>query len=93
MEWELRGESWTDEHPHDELNYVLKGHLFVRCDGETTDVRTGDLVLVPAGAVGTYWAPEHARMLAVYGPDPQGRPSRVHGYERILPGPDDPCPS
>ncbi|WP_340378221.1 cupin domain-containing protein [Streptomyces sp. SS7] len=93
MEWELRGESRTDEHPHDELHYVLQGHLFVRCDGETTDVSAGDLVLVPAGAVGTYWAPRCARMLAVYGPAPQGRPSRVHGYERILPGPDDPCPS
>ena len=25
---------------------------------------------VPAGCTGRYWAPEYARMLAVYGPNP-----------------------
>lgn len=83
MEWELRGESWTDEHPHDEFNYVLEGHLFVACDGETVEAVTGDVVRVPAGSVGRYWAPEHARMLAVYGPNPQGLESRVHAYTRL----------
>ncbi|MEV0743131.1 cupin domain-containing protein [Streptomyces sp. NPDC050549] len=82
MEWELRGESWTDEHPHDEFNYVLEGHLFVACDGETVEAVTGDVVRVPAGSVGRYWAPEHARMLAVYGPNPQGLESRVHAFTR-----------
>ncbi|MFF4258833.1 cupin domain-containing protein [Streptomyces sp. NPDC001663] len=83
MEWELRGESWTDEHPHDEFNYVLEGHLFVACDGETVEARAGDVVQVPAGAVGRYCAPEYARMLAVYGPNPEGLPSRTHGFTRL----------
>ncbi|MEU9396157.1 hypothetical protein AB0D86_39925 [Streptomyces sp. NPDC048324] len=60
--------------------------MLVRCDGEPAEAHAGDLVLVPAGTVGRYWAPDHARMLALYGPDPQGQPSRVHGYRRI--GPD-----
>ncbi|UUU19119.1 cupin domain-containing protein [Streptomyces sp. DSM 40750] len=83
IEWELRGESWTDEHPHDEFNYVLEGHLFVACDGETLEAVTGDVVRVPAGSVGRYWAPEYARMIAVYGPNPQGLESRVHAYTRL----------
>ncbi|MFJ9634567.1 cupin domain-containing protein [Streptomyces sp. NPDC101175] len=83
MEWELRGESWTDEHPHDEFNYILEGHLFVACDGETVEVLAGDVVRVPAGRVGRYWAPGYARMLAVYGPNPQGAASRVHAYVRL----------
>ncbi len=85
MEWELRGESWTDEHPHDEFNYVLEGHLFVACHGETVEATTGDVVRVPAGSVGRYWAPEYARMVAVYGPNPQGLESHVHAYTRLEP--------
>ncbi|MDX2546848.1 cupin domain-containing protein [Streptomyces sp. WI04-05B] len=85
MEWELRGESWTDEHPHDEFNYVLEGHLFVACDGETVEAVTGDVVRVPAGSVGRYWAPEYARMVAVYAPNPRGLESRVHAYTRLDP--------
>ncbi|MBK3642544.1 cupin domain-containing protein [Streptomyces sp. MBT33] len=85
MEWELRGESWTDEHPHDEFNYVLEGRLFVACDGETVEAGTGDVVRVPAGSVGRYWAPEYARMVAVYAPNPQGLESRVHAFTRLEP--------
>ncbi|MGW3512208.1 cupin domain-containing protein [Streptomyces sp. NPDC000994] len=83
MEWELRGESWTDEHPHDEFNYVLEGHLFVECDGVTVEARAGEAVQVPTGAAGRYWAPEYARLLAVYGPNPEGLPSRVHEHRRL----------
>ncbi len=89
MEWELRGESWTDEHPHDEFNYVLEGRLFVACDGETVEAVTGDVVRVPAGSVGRYWAPEYARMVAVYAPNPQGLESRVHAYARLQPSTED----
>ncbi|MEU6222868.1 cupin domain-containing protein [Streptomyces sp. NPDC047042] len=89
MEWELRGESWTDEHPHDEFNYVLEGHLFVACDGVTVEAVTGDVVRVPAGSIGRYWAPEYARMVAVYAPNPDGLESRVHAYTRLEPSPED----
>ncbi len=83
MEWELRGESWTDQHPHDEYNYLLAGRLFVEAGGVAVELGPGDVVRVPAGAVGRYWAPQHARMLAIYGPNPDGHASEALGLERL----------
>ena len=77
FEWELTAESWTDEHPHSEYNFVIEGS-----GGVTLEARTGDIVRVPAGAVGRYWAPTYARLLAIYGPS-QGGPSRTLGYEKL----------
>jgi mannose-6-phosphate isomerase-like protein (cupin superfamily) len=51
FEWELTAESWTDEHPHSEYNFVIEGQLFVECGGVTVEAQTGDVVRVPAGAV------------------------------------------
>jgi hypothetical protein len=82
MEWELRAESWSDWHPHVEYNFVLEGRLFVESGGVTVEARSGDLVSVPAGAVGRYWAPEYARLLAIYGPN-DGRPSRPIEYRKL----------
>jgi quercetin dioxygenase-like cupin family protein len=82
FEWELTAESWTDEHPHSEYNFVIEGQLFVESGGVTIEARTGDVVRVPAGAVGRYWAPKHARLLAIYGPS-DGGASRQLGYERL----------
>ena len=82
FEWELRGEAWTDEHPHTEYNYVLEGQLFVEAEGVTIEAGAGDLVQVPAGATGKYWAPVYARMLAIYGPS-DGSPSWKRGYEQL----------
>jgi mannose-6-phosphate isomerase-like protein (cupin superfamily) len=82
FEWELRGEAYADEHPHTEYNYVLEGQLFVEAEGVTIEAGPGDMVQVPAGATGKYWAPAYARMLAVYGPS-NGDPSRKLGYEKL----------
>jgi uncharacterized cupin superfamily protein len=82
-EWELRGESWTDRHPHTEYNYVLDGVLFVESEGNTVEAHRGDVVLVGAGTVGRYWAPDYARLLAVYGPNPTGAPSEVVGLAPV----------
>ena len=35
FEWELTAESWTDEHPHTEYNFVIDGRLFVESGGVT----------------------------------------------------------
>jgi ethanolamine utilization protein EutQ (cupin superfamily) len=83
MEWELTAQEWIDEHPHDEFNYVLEGTLMVSCDGETVEVPAGSVVRVPAGSRGRYWALEHARMLAVYGPNPRGEPSTIVGLRGL----------
>jgi mannose-6-phosphate isomerase-like protein (cupin superfamily) len=82
FEWELTAESWTDEHPHSEYNFVIEGQLFVECGGVTVEAQTGDVVRVPAGAVGRYSAPNYARLLAIYGPS-NGSPSRILGYEKL----------
>jgi quercetin dioxygenase-like cupin family protein len=82
FEWELTAEAWTDEHPHSEYNFVLEGQLFVESGGVTVEARQGDVVRVPAGAVGRYWAPTYARLLAIYGPS-DGSPSRRLGYEKL----------
>ena len=82
FEWELAAESWTDQHPHSEYNFVIEGQLFVECGGVTLEAHAGDVVRVPAGAVGRYWAPKYARLLAIYGPS-DGRPSRTLGYEKL----------
>jgi len=82
FEWELTAESWTDEHPHSEYNFVIEGYLFVESGGVTVEAQAGDVVKVPAGAVGRYWAPKYARLLAIYGPS-NGEPSKIHGYESL----------
>lgn len=82
FEWELRAESWTDEHPHTEYNFVIEGQLFVESGGLTVEAQAGDVVQVPAGAVGRYWAPGYARLLSIYGPSDGGL-SRTLGYERL----------
>jgi quercetin dioxygenase-like cupin family protein len=82
FEWELIAESWTDEHPHTEYNFVIEGQLFVESGGVTVEAVAGDVVRVPAGSVGRYWAPKYARLLAIYGPS-EGGPSRALGYERL----------
>jgi len=40
FEWELTAESWTDEHPHSEYNFVIEGQLFVESGGVTLEAQT-----------------------------------------------------
>jgi quercetin dioxygenase-like cupin family protein len=81
-EWELTAQSWSDQHPHAEYVFVLEGQLFIESDGTTVECLPGDFVQVPADAVGRYWAPEYARMISVYGPNPEGRESRFFGLDK-----------
>jgi ethanolamine utilization protein EutQ (cupin superfamily) len=46
----------------------------------------GDVVRVPAGHPAYYYAPVHARMLYVYGPNPQGLPAwTFEDRQRVAP--------
>ncbi len=83
MEWEIRGEAWTDQHPFDEINYVLEGELSVTSDGITVVAGPGEAVRVSAGSVGRYWTSGYARSLGIYLPNPDGRESAYLGYERL----------
>ncbi|MGA5699244.1 cupin domain-containing protein [Peterkaempfera bronchialis] len=82
-EWELTRAGWSDRHPHDELNYVLEGELHIETQGKTVVLRPGDAALVPSGQVGRYWAPEYARMYAVYGANLDGIESDYLDYWEI----------
>ena len=45
-------QGWTGtahSHPHDQIVYVVRGHLKVTCQGKTVDVRTGDTFVVRGG--------------------------------------------
>ena len=79
-EWELTAAGWADRHPHTETNIVVEGELHVESGGVTVIAATGDTVTVPAGQTGRYWAPSYARMMAIYGPNPDGEKSTDLGY-------------
>lgn len=79
-EWELERAGWTDAHPHDEINIVIDGELHVETNGETVVLHAGDTVTVTAGSTGSYWAPRHARMIGIYGPNPDGAVSDYIRY-------------
>jgi len=36
-------------HPHDQIVYIVRGHLKVTCQGQTFDLRTGDTFVVRGG--------------------------------------------
>ena len=85
-EWRLTASGFGDCHPHDEVTYVLEGTLEVDCDGERVVAGPGDVVRVPAGHPAYYHAPEYARMLYIYGPNPQGLPAwSFADRERVAP--------
>jgi len=85
-EWELVSATWSDQHAHDEFNYVLEGELTVECNGRSVVAVAGDLVRVPGGVLGRYTATRYARMLSVYPPDPTGSAPTQMSYASI---PDD----
>jgi len=85
MEWELTAAQWTDEHPHDEFNYILEGELHVESNGELVIAHVGDLVRVVANSQGRYFAPQHARMLAIYDHNPSGDASVIVGLQPTNP--------
>ena len=57
--------------------------LHVESDGRVVVAAAGDTVTVTAGSTGRYWAPEYARMLAIYAPNPEGLPSDALGHRRL----------
>ena len=82
-EWELKAAGFADLHTHDELAYVLEGELHIESGGVEVVGKPGDLIRVPAGNVGSYSAPIYARMLGIYGPNPEGENSQYLKYWEI----------
>jgi quercetin dioxygenase-like cupin family protein len=55
-------------HPHDQVVYVVHGHLRVTCKGSTFDVHPGDTFLVRGGVEHGASAIEDSRVLDVFTP-------------------------
>jgi D-lyxose ketol-isomerase len=82
-EWELDACAWEDFHPHSETNFVLEGELHIESDGKTVILKPGDSARVNPGRSGRYWAPVYARMVTIYGPNPEGLESHSFRYSEI----------
>lgn len=56
-------------HPHDQLVYVMAGHLVFQCGaGEKFDARAGDSFVVKGGVEHQAWALESSHVLDVFTP-------------------------
>ncbi|WP_240690007.1 cupin domain-containing protein [Arthrobacter sp. PAMC25564] len=82
-EWELEACAWEDFHPHTETNYVLEGELHIESGGKTVILKPGDSARVNPGRKGRYWAPVYARMITIYGPNPEGLESHSFRYSEL----------
>jgi quercetin dioxygenase-like cupin family protein len=71
----LRAGWFEDMHPHEEVTHVLEGELQIRIGSAVHVLTPGDTLLVSAGTLARYTAPVFARMLFVYGPNPDGLPT------------------
>lgn len=65
-EGEVSGEYGTDHPQADQLILVLEGGGSVRCEGESSHLANGDMVLIPAGSDHQVVGPN--RTLNVYAP-------------------------
>jgi mannose-6-phosphate isomerase-like protein (cupin superfamily) len=79
-EWELKACGWEDFHPHTETNFVLEGELHIESEGKKVILGPGDSARVNPGQLGRYMAPVYARMVTVYGPNPEGLESHSFRY-------------
>jgi quercetin dioxygenase-like cupin family protein len=64
-------QGWTGtahSHPHDQIVYVVRGHLKVTCQGKTVDVRTGDTFVVRGGVEHGASALEESLVIDVFTP-------------------------
>ena len=55
-------------HPHDQIVYVVRGHLRVTCQGKTFDVRTGGTFVVRGGVEHGASAIEESLVIDVFTP-------------------------
>jgi quercetin dioxygenase-like cupin family protein len=64
-----RGWSGTvHRHPHDQIVYIVRGHLTVSCLGKTFDVRAGDTFVVRGGVEHGASAVEDSLVVDVFTP-------------------------
>ena len=61
-------EGKVHSHPHDQVVYVVRGHLRVACQGSTFDVRAGDTFVVRGGVEHGASAIEDSLVIDVFTP-------------------------
>ena len=74
---------WHVHHNDDEVWYVLEGKLHVATGVEEVEAIAGAAVLVPRGAVHTYWnpGPDPARYLLIMSPNIFGLIQEIHAMK------------
>ena len=55
-------------HPHDQMVFVISGHIRFAADGETFELRPGDSLLVRGGIKHQAWAVEASYVIDVFTP-------------------------
>lgn len=55
-------------HPHEQIVYVMRGHLKIACQGNTVDIRTGDTFVVRSGVEHGASAVEDSLVIDVFTP-------------------------
>ena len=55
-------------HPHEQVVYVVRGHLKVTCQGKTFEIHTGDTLLVRGGVEHGASAVEESLVIDVFTP-------------------------
>jgi len=55
-------------HPHDQIVYVVHGHLRVNCEGQAFEIRTGDTFVVCGGVEHGASALEESLVIDVFTP-------------------------
>ena len=58
----------THSHPHDQVVYIVRGHLKVNCLGKTFELRTGDAFVVRGGVQHGASAIEESLVIDVFTP-------------------------
>lgn len=55
-------------HPHEQIVYVVRGHLKIACQGKTVDIRAGDTFVVRGGVEHGASAVEDSLVIDVFTP-------------------------
>lgn len=68
VHFEEGAEGYQHSHPHEQFSYCLKGRIAFTIDGVTTEIRQGDTIRIPGGAMHGVKALEPSALLDCFTP-------------------------